>query len=205
MCQFIETIAMQDGQLLNLPKHIYRFNQTHVSMGWHLKNLGQILSEYSFPESGLYKVRVIYSESGADVEFALYSSPVLRKIGIVRLTDFDYSLKSADRSCFRRLYEDYPGFDDYLIVRGGLFTDSTFCNIAFLKDGDWITPEKPLLEGTKRALLLERKEIKKGNIALSDLNEYSHISFFNAMNDHKTIIIPVADCFCLGEIDPVSE
>lgn len=203
MYPFVETIALKDGRLLNLCSHADRFDRTRNYMKWEKMDLIQILSDLNLPENGFIKVRVVYDEKQAEVSWELYNMPVIMRVGIVICEDICYNYKSTDRRIFAHLHQVYPGFDDFLIVKNGLFTDSTFCNIAFFKDGEWITPEKPLLEGTKRSLLLERKEIKKGNIELSRLREYTHISFFNALNEHGAHIVSISACECVGDFNPV--
>ena len=75
-----------------------------------------------------------------------------------------------------------------LIVRRGLLTDSSFCNIALLReDGRWITPERPLLAGTMRDRLLESGVLRPGTIPADELHAYRRIALFNAMNGWGTL------------------
>lgn len=202
MCQFVETMTCENGQLRNVRYHEERFNRTRANFGLSRIDLVEFLKLQAFPAEGKYKVRIIYDEEILLVEYSVYQTPHLERIGIVEYDLIDYSYKYTDRDCFQLLYKTYPGYDDFLIVKSGLFTDSTFCNVAFLKDECWETPLIPLLEGTQRALLLEKGIIKKGNIELSCLADYSHISFFNALNEHAAHILPVSQCTYLGKFNP---
>lgn len=46
-----------------------------------------------------------------------------------------------------------------MIIRQGKVTDCSIGNLIFRQNNQWITPDKPLLEGTQRAKLLEQKKI----------------------------------------------
>ena len=53
------------------------------------------------------------------------------------------------------------------------------------------TPAHPLLQGTKRAELLNKQLIVEKDIAQVHLNDYSHIMLFNAMIDWERIVLPI--------------
>ncbi|MGL5317875.1 MAG: aminotransferase class IV [Bacteroidales bacterium] len=203
MCQYVETIGYRDGKFCHLNLHEARFQRTREALGWQKLSLKETLSQHSFPSLGYYKIRVVYTEEIQFVEYSPYQTPQLLRIGIVETDEVDYRFKSTNRDYFRSLYSNFPGYDDFIIIKDGFVTDSTFCNVAFLKDGNWCTPAHPLLEGVQRAALLEQGILKKRDIRLSDLCEYSHISFFNAMNEHQTHILPMESCEYLGKFNPV--
>ena len=73
--------------------------------------------------------------------------------------------------------------DDILIVKNGLITDSSFCNIIFKNEEGLFTPLNPLLKGTKRQYLLDKNIIKEREIYLQNLNEYNEVILINAMID----------------------
>lgn len=202
MCQFVETICLTDGSIKNLKKHNDRFNRTRRAFGWDVADLTEIIREQSFPNIGKYKIRVVYGDAIGLIECTPYETPHLARIGVVEFDEIDYRYKSTKRDCFKGLYAAYPGFDDFIIIKQGFITDSTFCNLALLKDDNWYTPETPLLEGVQRTVLLERDVIKKRNIRITDLNSYSHISFFNALNEHGSHLLPVSCCVYLGKFNP---
>ena len=51
----------------------------------------------------------------------------------------------------------------------------------FFNGKHWITPEKPLLQGTQRAFLLEKEIIKTANIRVEDLVNFENARLINAM------------------------
>ena len=78
-----------------------------------------------------------------------------------------------------------------LVVRKGLLTDTSICNVAFWNRKQWITPSAPLLAGTKRASLLDQGELVAGDIRPEDLPGYSRIRLFNAMIEFGEIDLSV--------------
>jgi len=62
-----------------------------------------------------------------------------------------------------------------------LVTDSYYANIALFDGNNWYTPSRPLLEGTKRMKYLENGKLKRKDITVEDLKNFTKISLFNAM------------------------
>ncbi len=54
------------------------------------------------------------------------------------------------------IYSPNEGHDDILIIRDGLLTDTSICNVALWNGTSWITPARPLFSGTMRAYLLDK-------------------------------------------------
>ena len=73
--------------------------------------------------------------------------------------------------------------DDILIVKNGLVTDTSFSNVAFLDGSRWLTPEHPLLEGTKRAKLLEAGILAEADIRPEEIYRFKKVRLINAMMD----------------------
>ena len=90
-----------------------------------------------------------------------------------------------------RLFACRETEDDVLVVRKGLLTDTSICNVAFWNGKQWIPPTVPLLAGTKRASLLDRGEMDSGDIRPADMPGYSRIRLFNAMIEFGEIDLPV--------------
>lgn len=70
----------------------------------------------------------------------------------------DYSLKFSDRTLLNNLLKQKEECDEIMIIRQGKVTDCSIGNLIFRQNNQWITPDKPLLEGTQRAKLLEQKK-----------------------------------------------
>lgn len=91
---------------------------------------------------------------------------------------FSFSITGAPK---KRTLQIIAEADDICIVRDGLLTDASICNIALWNGSQWITPASPLLPGTMRASLLDTTKIIPGDIRPDDLLDYSRIRLFNAM------------------------
>lgn len=204
MYPFVETIALRNQELINLKLHQERLNRTLSENGITSEIiLDEVIAPYiQEKSSGLYKCRVVYTTQVESVEVTPYTIPVICKVGIVD-THIDYTYKSTDRSGFSELHKRYPGFDDFLLVKNGELTDSTFCNIAVLRDGDWYTPANPLLEGVQRATLLADHKIKKRVIRIEDLSDYTQIAFFNALNPLGNLLLNRSELIDLRHIKPI--
>lgn len=107
--------------------------------------------------------------------------------------DIDYACKSTDRSALNRLFARRGVYDDILIVRRHLLTDTSIANIALFDGSHWHTPQHPLLKGTKRAELLDKGILTEKDIRTEELPAYSTVRLFNAMIDWGEVELP-ADC-----------
>ncbi|MDX9791404.1 MAG: hypothetical protein RBT61_11275 [Candidatus Kapabacteria bacterium] len=70
-----------------------------------------------------------------------------------------------------------------IFVKNGFVTDSSYTNLVFESDDGFFTPDSPLLEGTKRAALLDSGLIKSIAININSLSRYNKVHLINSMND----------------------
>ena len=195
MCRCVETIRLYDGQWDDLTPHRERMARTRRDLFGAAEplSLEQVLAEavgLGVCPPGTVKGRIEYDREVRKVEFLPYECPAIRSLALVRDDTIDYRYKFCDRSRIGALRASAPGADDVLIVRRGMLTDSSFCNIALLRaDGRWITPAEPLLQGTMRRRLLDRGIVRPGTIRADDLGAYLRIALFNAMNGWGTLCL----------------
>ncbi|PID27509.1 MAG: hypothetical protein CSB55_08785 [Candidatus Cloacimonadota bacterium] len=98
-----------------------------------------------------------------------------------------YNLKLSDREYIQKLYKKREDCDDILIIKNGLVTDTSFCNIVFYNNLEWITPNSPLLKGSMRAKLLKNSIIKEKKVTPDDIYKYKSYKLINAMRDIRDI------------------
>lgn len=193
MCQFIETIRIENGKALNLGFHNYRFNKTRRDI--FECNLPVNLADYIRP--GEYtertKCRIEYQDEVEKVEYQPYTIRPVKSLRMVTSDGLDYTYKSSNRQKLDELFKQKGEADDILIIRDGFLTDTSIANIALWNGEQWETPEKPLLEGTMRASLLGKRLIVPAVIHPQDLSRYSLIRLFNAMIGFGEIEIPVEE------------
>jgi 4-amino-4-deoxychorismate lyase len=101
--------------------------------------------------------------------------------------NFSYSLKSANRKPFEKLKKKYENYDELILVKNFLITDTTISNLAFFDGKNWITPKYPLLEGTKLKEMEKKIPLKRENVRPSDLPYFSKIAMINAVLGFKVI------------------
>lgn len=149
--------------------------------------------------SGTVKCRVVYGPSGIKkVEYSPYTPPVIRSLLAVTDDEIDYTCKFCDRSRLTTVHERaaVEGCDDALIVKHGLVTDTTFCNVAFRPAGSgpeaWHTPAEPLLCGTMRERLIKQGTIVPCEIPATAIYDgtYDRVALFNALNDFGSLTLP---------------
>lgn len=183
MSLLIESIKLLDGEFRNLFYHEQRMNRAlHQLCGVQEHfDLEEFLMKMEYPAKGLYKCRLVYDENSTEVEFLPYIPKPVNTLKIVEHDRISYEHKYKDRSQIDRLFEKKQSYDDILIVRKGLITDSSYCNIVFRRGRRWYTPWSPLLKGTQRAKLLEHDLIQVEEIRVTDLEEFETFRLINAM------------------------
>ncbi len=192
MYQLFETIKIIGGEPQNLSMHDERMNRSrHELFG---KNDFLKLSDYiTVPNDAkdrITKCRIIYATSINSIEFSPYIPANIKTLKIVDAGTLVYDYKYLDRSRLTALI-DKSAADDILIIRDGCVTDTSFANIVFTDNQNWITPDTPLLHGTIRELLLLKGVIKGDRITINDLSLFTHFRLINAMLGFDAPLIPV--------------
>lgn len=182
MCRFIETILIKDGVPRNLAYHRQRVDRTiNRFFGTRPFELEKAL--LSHPKSGTYRCRLTYGKRVEKSEYIPYRLSKKTKLLAIE-SDLNYNYKFADRSGLQSLLEkaETGGYDDALIVKEGLITDTTIANVAFFDGRRWLTPALPLLQGTARARLLKSGLITPASIIPEELERFSHFALINALS-----------------------
>lgn len=180
MKPLLETICLLDGNALRAGYHEQRMKMsTGVS-----HNILSVLE--TCPDrllTGRTKCRIVYdSERIIKVEYAAYlpKKPVsLKVVGVG--DDFDYHLKYEDRSPLNELTSSLNPGEELIIVKKGFVTDCSYANLIFHKGKRLYTPKEPLLKGTHRAELLDKKLVEEAFITVEDIHSFDKVSFINAM------------------------
>ncbi|MCI1682584.1 MAG: aminotransferase class IV family protein [Bacteroides sp.] len=197
MCQFIETIRIENGQIYNLPYHNQRFNDTRAefykdSQPIDLANFIKIPTpQEEWNTSNRIKCRVLYSHSVKEITYAPYLLHPIHTLKLINCNEISYSYKSVDRSLLSKLHTQRGEADDILIIKNGLLTDTSIANIALFDGTHWYTPSAPLLKGTQRASLLEKEILVERTLTIDTLYSFQQIALFNAMILFGEICLPV--------------
>jgi len=179
----LETIKCIDGKLFNLPYHNIRFNATR-KLYFGLSDTIQLEEKIEIPKcfnKGIFRCRVLYSETIEKIEFIPHQFRNIENLKIVEANEIDYQFKYSDRKVFNVLLEKHKNFDDILIVKNGYLTDSSSANSIFFDGIKWWTPDTPLLAGTQRAKLIDEGKISICKIRPQDIPKYKTVGLINAM------------------------
>ena len=178
-----ETICVQNRRFINLAYHEARLNKTRTELFGceDLWNLSKLITVPDFVTDAPHKCRVTYGEGIDNIKWEPYNFRTITKIQRVYDDTIDYSYKYNERTALNNLYEKRGDAEEILIIKNGMVTDTLYCNVAFLRDGKWFTPDSPLLPGTQRAFLLDSGIIQEAVIFERDIQKYSHMKLFNAM------------------------
>ncbi|PLX04015.1 MAG: hypothetical protein C0595_04835 [Marinilabiliales bacterium] len=187
----IESIKYENGKFAHLQLHEKRMNFSRKKLFSSGKNI-DLLSALSrkmnsnIKSKQTYKCRVVYEDEIKKIEFIEYSRPLINSLKLVYNNEIDYSFKYEDRSHLSSLFAQRENCDDILIVKNNLISDTYFCNIVLFNGKQWLTPEKPLLNGIQRQFLIHKKLIHTAKICPTDLKYFSKARLINAMLDLET-------------------
>jgi len=138
----------------------------------------------------IYRCRVISSDKIESVEISQYIFKPVKSLKLVCCNNLEYEHKYADRSSIENLFKKRADCDDILIIKNGIITDTSICNVAFFDGINWYTPKNPILKGTKRQKLIDEGKIYEKQIMANDLNKYLKVCAFNAMIEFGEVEIP---------------
>ena len=175
--ELLETIKIEDGQVMNIEWHNRRCNKSRLEL-FDEKKLLNLEEFIEAPQKGLYRCRILYDSKVNSVEYIPYTPKKIKSFKIVK-SNINYSYKYSDREELNKLLDN--AYDDIIIEKNGLLTDTTIANIAFYDGKQWSTPLNPLLEGTLREKLLSEEFLVLKNIKSEDIKNYSHFALMNAM------------------------
>ena len=175
--QLLETIKIEDGKIYNIEWHNKRFNRSRKKLfqKQEILNLEEFITP---PQKGLYRCRILYSKDIDSIEYIPYTPKIIDSIKIIK-SNIDYGYKYSDRKEINSLLEN--SYDEIIIEKNGLLTDTSIANIAFYNGKEWLTPKTPLLHGTIREKLLFENFLIVKNIKKKEIQNFSHFALMNAM------------------------
>jgi 4-amino-4-deoxychorismate lyase len=187
MLMLLETIAIYKGIPLNLARHQARMNATflHVYQTNCLFDLEIIFQNFtSLNNQDWVRCRFVYNAERYEIQLFPYIYKTFSKIKMVDIpSQYNYQHKWNDRQYFAKLLEENPDFEEVLMIQNGFVTDLTIGNIAFFDGNNWFCPDTPLLKGTQRAYLLEKKLIEEKPIKVNDLHQFQRLIILNVFRN----------------------
>jgi len=165
--------------------HNERFNRSRRDL-FHITediNLESFISSEILNTKGNYKCRILYDSEIKKIQISPYNLPEIRSLKIVEDNNIQYAYKYKNRDAIDQLVSLRKNSDDILIIKNGFVTDTSYCNIVFIKDDKLYTSNTPLLKGTKRAKLLKEGKIIEIEIKPTDIKLFQKAYLINAMID----------------------
>ncbi|MEA3522748.1 MAG: aminotransferase class IV [Campylobacterota bacterium] len=179
--QFLETLCAIDAQIEHLKYHQKRVNNT---LGNDTLLLSKILNP---PKKGCYRCRIVYDNKDVCITYHPYRLHLPQSFKLVHANSLDYHFKYANRQAIDDLKQAHSAYDEILIVKNNLITDTSIANVAFLDKDRWISPKTPLLEGTTRMRLIEEGLLHVSDISLDAMSSYQGFAVMNAMTGFQII------------------
>jgi len=179
--EFIETLLVKNGEIQNLEYHIKRMEKTAKYFKF------QVPSSKFQLKSGDWRIRVTYNHWGIqNIEYFPIKKRKFRKFKLINI-NFNYSFKYKNRKSFSIFHSTFSIYDEFILIKNNLITDTTISNLAFFTGSEWLTPKYPLLKGTKRAELIDKGILKESNIHKYDLPYFKKIAMLNAIIEFQEI------------------
>ena len=188
--EFIETLYVKNGNILNLNYHLDRIKKTAKHFKWKtdISEKLKIKSEKLKIKSEKLRIRIIYDQWDIKkIEYFPIKQREFKRFKTININNFDYSFKYKNRQFFTFNFTLYAQFDEFILLKNNLVTDTTISNLAFFTGNEWLTPKYPLLKGTKREELIKKGFLKEANIHKSDLRYFKKIAMINAILGFKEI------------------
>lgn len=187
MYPFVESVKYQNGRYFNLECHQERFDFTR-KVHYPDEETIDLKQTLEFPANLapdlIYKCRIMYGKEIGEIIYEPYTPRQIKQYYLVVCpNDLDYSFKYTNRNFFDEARKKIKSDEDFIYIRNGFITDTSYANIIFTDGKNNYTPSEPLLKGTKRNLYLKEDEIMEVEIKVSDLRKFRSFFIINAMLD----------------------
>ncbi len=192
---FLESIRLENGKFPFIAYHQNRFDRTRQQFckGSDPILLAEVLKIPLEHSKGIYKVRVEYRCDIVNISYIPYQIRPVKSLKLVDGNHIDYLYKYADRFAINELFAGRGTYDDILMVKHGLITDTSYANVILYDGQYWYTPANPIMHGTCRARLMEEGKVLPADIYVEHLKDFQEIRLINAMmNIDQGPRVPVA-------------
>ncbi|CAA17056.1 4-amino-4-deoxychorismate lyase Abz2 [Schizosaccharomyces pombe] len=192
--------TLYDGELFLLPSHLQRMKASAKSLGYSWPGEQYIENKLreAVQDTSMARVRWELSKAG-DVTVQIVPIQTLEKAPYTLILDKQPSSTEKNPSCINKMTNraiyieamnrndaQYSKAQDVLLYNHqGFVTEATIFNVAFHRNGQWITPslKHGLLSGTMRKNLLENGSIHeddKGLLQKDNLKNGEQVLLFNS-------------------------
>lgn len=191
MYPLFETIRLEGNMALNLKYHFQRMSKSAYLLFNEdisfLESLSNEIGLLRYQER--HRCKVYYNLHEYKLEISKYNPQHAAYITFITDDDLEYSLKFSNRQCIEKHVTNLREGEVPIFVKNSLVSDSNYANIALWNGREWLTPDTPLLRGTKRQFLLDKNLIKEASIHVEDMYKYPKLMLINAMLDWEERVI----------------
>jgi len=185
MYPLFESIRYKNGILENLSLHQQRLDYTlmYLRANISIELSDHIILHADKPsmDNNVYKCRFRYDLIGnVNILFEPYTIRNIHTVSIQDIGSNVYPFKYSDRVWLKEILTK-AGTDEVILTKNGDIKDASYANLVFFDGTNWITPNQPLLMGTRRAALLKAGIIIEAPIHIKDLNNFVDLKLINAM------------------------
>lgn len=198
MFLLFETIRIEKGEPKHLSFHQDRINRIWLEAGYSgsAPDLGNSITVPKEFTSGLVQCTVEYNLEIAEIRFSPYTRKEIHTLQVVEDDAIDYHFKFRDRSRLDALCRKNKTYDDIIIIKNRMVTDSSMANLLFYTGSEWHTPSTPLLKGTTRERLMKEGSIREVPIRATDILSYKGCKLINVMRyPEEQELIPAENIF----------
>jgi len=184
LIMLFETLAINNGRILNLDYHNRRFKQGQLFLHCQkmIDDVADIIHIDDDFKDNLIRCRITYDKHDIKVKYFDYIPKNIQSFKLIECNDIDYTYKYDDRNLLNDLLSQKGDCDEIIIIKNNFVSDCSVGNLLFLKDDIWYTPNTPLLKGVQRAYLLDVGKIHLTTIHKNDICQYKKVMMINALN-----------------------
>ncbi|HRY98972.1 MAG TPA: aminotransferase class IV [Bacteroidales bacterium] len=194
MSRLFETLRIEaDGSIPLLPWHLARMERScRALFGQAPPNLNEILLQPPEDLRGMpVRCRVDYDKQIRSVQHQGYEARSIQRLALVEADDMEYPHKFAERGRLDGL-RVRASADEVIILKRGFLTDASTANIVLRIEDKLLTPDTPLLPGTRRALLLEQGIIHEAALRVEDILRCQEVYLINALRPLGNPVSPLS-------------
>ena len=184
-----ESIRVDNGQipLLNFHQERVDLSYSTVFKKVNTYNLQECIEPF-LKKEGTQKCRFIYDDKKYRIEIIDYHLIEPKRIGWLKIDpNFTYPFKYYDRSFFTRIKDSYSGFNEILLVKNDMITDSTYCNLIVYAKDNWIIPQTCLLNGVERTRIISEYNFAIEPITIDEFLSAKEYKLINAMRPFEGV------------------
>lgn len=177
MSPCFETLLIREHKPLHVSFHNARFWATSKALfGVETRRDLGALIDAPLP---VCRCKITYANTILSVTYAPLVPREFRSFKVVETSQI-YPYKYVERGWIDAAKEAAKT-DEIIFTCKGQLTDTSIANIALLKQGVWLTPKRPLLEGTARARWLQEGKIREASLNCEDLKNAEKFAIMNAL------------------------